>query len=48
MLANGILNEDATDILQILINTGMRPSEVTGLAADDVILNAEIPYVVAR
>lgn len=43
-----ILNQDAADILRILINTGMRPSEVTGLAADDIFLNAEIPYVSIR
>ena len=43
-----ILNNDASDILRILINTGMRPSEVTGLAAEDIYLEEEIPYLAIR
>ena len=43
-----ILNDDASDILRILINTGMRPSEVTGLAAEDMYLDEEIPYLSIR
>ena len=48
ILDTGLLNEDATDVLCILINTGMRPSEVTGLAATDIYLNSEVPYVSIR
>ncbi len=42
------LNEEAADICRILINTGMRPSEVTGLAPADIILEAETPHVCVR
>ncbi len=48
VLDRDILNGDAADILRILINTGMRPSEVTGLAPSDVVLETEIPYVAIR
>lgn len=47
-LVKSSLNEDAADILKILINTGMRPSEVTGLAAGDIYLDAPIPYLAIR
>ena len=47
-LEKGSLNQVAADILKILINTGMRPSEVTGLAADDICLDAPIPYLAIR
>lgn len=47
-LQNGSLNDVAADILRILINTGMRPSEVTGLAADDIYLDAPTPYLAIR
>lgn len=47
-LETGSLNNVATDIMKILINTGLRSSEVTGLSAEDIFLNAEVPYVSIR
>ena len=47
-LDKGELNQEAADICRILINTGMRPSEVTGLAPEDFMINAEVPHVCIR
>ena len=47
-LDKGELNREAADICRILINTGMRPSEVTGLAAEDFMIKAEVPHVCIR
>ena len=42
------LNNEARDIIHILINTGARPNELAGLAVEDIILNAEIPHIKIR
>ena len=47
-LSRGELNQEAADICRILINTGMRPSEVTGLASEDINLECEVPHLCIR
>lgn len=47
-LENYKLNQQAADILRILINTGMRPSEVTGLDPADIYIEEDIPYISIR
>lgn len=42
------LNEEARLVLPIMANTGMRPSEICGLDAEDIYLNADIPYIHVR
>ena len=39
------LNAEARDVFVAMINTGCRPSELTGLEADDIVLGAPIPYI---
>jgi integrase len=48
LLAEGALdglNEDARFVLYVLVETGMRPSEVVNLRPDAIRLDAKIPYV---
>lgn len=48
LLAEGALdglNAEARAILLGMINTGYRPSEATGLTADRICLDAEIPHI---
>lgn len=42
------MNEEAAGIVLAMIETGMRPSELCGLEADDILLNAEVPHVKIR
>lgn len=42
------MNEEAAGIVVAMIETGMRPSEVCGLEADDILLDAEVPHVKIR
>ena len=46
-LAGGLdgLNEDARFVLYIMIETGMRPSEIVNLQAHSIHLDCDIPYV---
>lgn len=39
------LNEEARDVLLVMVNTGCRPSELTGLRPEDIRLDAPIPYI---
>lgn len=39
------LNAEACDILLILVNTGLRPSEVTEAPLADFVLDADIPFL---
>lgn len=39
------LNEEARDALLAIVNTGCRPSELTGLRPEDIRLDAPIPYI---
>ncbi|QDF14277.1 integrase [Dinoroseobacter phage vB_DshS-R4C] len=39
------LNTEARDILLILVNTGLRPSEVTDAPLSDFVLDADIPFL---
>ena len=51
MLAFGALDElnaEAADILRIMINTGARPSEITGLQSQHIKLDVPIPYIEIR
>lgn len=40
--------EETKDIIELLLYTGCRPSEIGGLTAGDLSLNGEIPYVIVR
>ncbi len=42
------INADWRDLLLVMLNTGARPSEAAGLLSDDVVLNADIPFVWIR
>ena len=42
------MNEEAVGIVHVMIETGMRPSEICGLEADDIALDAEVPHVKIR
>jgi integrase len=42
------LNRQARNILLALINTGARPSEITGLQKEDIFLDHEIPHIYIR
>ena len=42
------LNAEAADILRIMINTGARPSEITGLQSQHIKLDVPIPYIEIR
>lgn len=42
------LNDDARYILLALINTGARPSEIAGLMADDIKLDARVPHILIQ
>ncbi len=47
LLARGALdglNEDARDVLLVMVNTGLRPSEITDAPIEDIILESDIPY----
>ena len=35
-------------LLALISDTGMRLSEATGLASDDIVLDADIPHVIVR
>lgn len=39
------LNEDARFVLYVMIETGLRPSEIVNLRENSIILNAAIPHV---
>lgn len=39
------LNDDARDILSIIVNTGARESEITDTPPDDFVTDAEIPFI---
>jgi len=39
------LNDEAWAVIAMMANTGMRPSEICGLDAEDIHLDADIPYV---
>lgn len=39
------LNEEARDVLLAMVNTGCRPSELTGLMPEDIHLDAPIPFI---
>jgi len=39
------LNDEARDILLIMVNTGARPSEIAALDASQIILDAEVPHI---
>jgi integrase len=48
LLADGALsrlNGEARAILQIMVETGLRPSEICGLQPDDILLGANVPHV---
>ena len=42
------LNHQARNLFLVLINTGARPSELTGLKKQDIMLDAEIPHIYIR
>lgn len=42
------LNEEARALIYIMADTGARVAEVTGLMAEDICLNAPIPYIHIR
>lgn len=42
------LNVEARDIVYVMIETGMRPSEICGLLGDQIKLDAKIPHVQVR
>lgn len=42
------LNDDAKWIIHAMADTGARPSELTGLLPEDIILDAEIPHIWIR
>ncbi len=42
------MNEEAVAIVHTMIETGLRPSEICGLEADDILLDAEVPHVRVR
>ena len=48
LLAQGALdglNDEARDVLYVMVETGLRPSEIINLAANTIHLGAKIPYV---
>lgn len=42
------LNEEARDVLLIMVNTGARPNEIIGAALADFVIGAEVPYLDIR
>ena len=42
------LNEEARDILLMMINTGARPAELAGLTEEDIKIDADIPHIDIR
>ena len=42
------LNDQACDILRVMINTGARPSELVNLSAQHIHLEADIPFIEIR
>lgn len=42
------LNDEARALIYIMADTGARVAEITGLMADDIKLNAKIPYIHIR
>ena len=42
------LNDQARDVLLVMINTGCRPSEICGLLTDDIRLSDNIPHIKIR
>ncbi len=42
------LNEEARDILLMTVNTGLRPSEITGSLLEDFCLEGPVPYFKVR
>lgn len=42
------LNKQARNLVMALVNTGARPSELTGLDIQDINLDAEIPHIIIR
>lgn len=42
------MNEEAAGIVHAMIETGMRPSEICGLEADDIALDHDVPHVKIR
>jgi len=45
---SGGLNTQAKNLVLALINTGARPSELTGLDKKDINVNSDIPHIVIR
>lgn len=45
---NSNLKQETKDILELLLYTGCRPSEIAGLRAVDVQIDQEIPYIYIR
>ena len=39
------MNDDAVRVVYALIETGCRPSEIANLLADDIFLDAEVPFI---
>ncbi|MEB8386871.1 tyrosine-type recombinase/integrase [Rhodobacteraceae bacterium KMM 6894] len=39
------LNDEARDIMLVMVNTGARPSELAGLTADQIKLNSNVPHI---
>ena len=39
------LNEEARAVIHVMVNTGMRPSEIVGLLSDHIRLDADVPHV---
>lgn len=39
------LNEEARNVIMVMIETGMRPSEIVNLDESSIVLDSEIPYV---
>ncbi|WP_354052940.1 hypothetical protein [Bradyrhizobium sp. LB12.1] len=39
------LNDEARDVVYVVMETGARPSEVVNLTASRIVLDAEVPYI---
>lgn len=42
------MNQEARGILEIMVNTGARPSEISALNAETICTDAEVPYIHIR
>lgn len=48
ILADGALadlNDEARDVVYVVMETGARPSEIVNLSKTRIVLDAEIPYI---